>query len=274
MEIFSHSYSNLANKELDWLISDTEVNYNVNKKYNLEKLKKYGWDDPGNFFTYKFNEHGFRSESFDTTKEKIMFLGCSYTAGVGISVCDRWPKLVADQLNLYELNLGIGGSSSDTAFRLAWYWIPKLNPKIVVCLPPPGQRFEFFSEPSKEIINLNSVYVHEQTNLNKDISDSYKSFVLTRQNIFFKQLKNLMAIDYICSSNNIKLVIPNIRNFSRVDDNLIDLGRDLMHPGIKSNLLFSQTVLNDIDSSEQLERHFYPIDLWHQHPAKSWLNEF
>lgn len=267
MDIFTHTYSTLACKELDWLVSDSEVNYTTNLKNNREQLNQFGWLNTDNFFTYKFNDDGFRSNSLYTDQKSIMFLGCSYTVGIGISAQDRWSTIVAKNLNLYEMNLGIGGSSTDTAFRLAWYWIPKLTPNVVVCLPPGGQRYEFFNKEDR--IDISSAHLDYVQKNHKAIADGYKEFVLSRQNIFFKQLKNLMAIDQLCSIHKSKFVIANMLNFTD-----IDLARDLLHPGIKSNQDFASSFLSEMDTDTEYQRHLYLHELWSHEPKSSWLNEF
>jgi hypothetical protein len=53
------------------------TNLPTDYKHNIDKLSLYNTD-------MIFNEHWFRSDTFDTDEDGILFLGCSLTMGVGI----------------------------------------------------------------------------------------------------------------------------------------------------------------------------------------------
>ena len=125
----------LANRTVKWLPQDTEELYLENLKSNQLALERNGWIDTE--ITYKFNSFAFRCEEF-TNDPSILFLGCSHTVGVGLPVEHTWPTIVANKLNLKCYNLGQGGGSADTAYRLGSHWIPKILPNIVVLLISPA----------------------------------------------------------------------------------------------------------------------------------------
>ena len=141
-----HLGKHLANTVLEWMQPDTEQAFN--KLCEDPKHKKYfadkGWDQPG-AITYKFNNHGFRCDDFNDAP-CLVALGCSYTLGLGLPISDIWPTLVGQELDLQVVNLAWNGYSADSCFRLAEYWLPKLNPKLVVMFAPPQARIEVLNE--------------------------------------------------------------------------------------------------------------------------------
>lgn len=227
-------YKKYANQSIDWCPMDTEILYRQNLKNNYNILHSNGWINAN--FKYTFNSVGFRSEEF-TDKPSIMFLGCSYTMGIGLPVNTVWSELVSKQLNLHCANLGIGGGSNDTSFRLCHGWLDKINPKLVIFLSPPGHRLELVNN---HIIKLIGPYTTE-----------YKDFLhrwnWDDNNDYFNSLKNELAIKSLCNSRNIKYVHFSAETLHGM---MVDVARDLTHVGPKTHQLFADYVLTNIDASE------------------------
>jgi hypothetical protein len=241
-------YKQHANTTRYWLQNDRKELYELNLKSNYDLLKNNNWID--NSFTYKFNSHGFRCDEF-TDEPSIMFLGCSFTCGIGLPIDYIWPELVSKKLNMRCANLGIGGSSIDTAFRLCHGWIDIIKPQIVILLEPPGVRVELVYNDT--IVNLNTgITVFENgfiasKNLQNPNHNNHQTFIkewsLDDNNDYFNKIKNKLAIESICSARNIKcLSIP----FKEIFKRKVDLARDLSHYGIKSNQLFADYILTKI----------------------------
>lgn len=224
-------YKKLAGKTVKWLPSDTDRQYRYNLEKNYDQLKINGWvDHPG--FTYSFNKYGFRCSDF-SDEPTAMFLGCSNTLGTGIPENDRWSDIVANTLNLKCANLGIGGSSLDTAFRLCHGWLDKINPKIVILRRPPGIRFEL-------VTAVNQQHFAAWPGPNDSL---YKLWAQDNNNAEFNAIKNISAIEYMCFLRKIKFV--DLKSFYKSLPSP-DLGRDLIHPGIKCNKLFAEKALSSI----------------------------
>ena len=226
----NHQYTKHTNKTLNWLISDDESRYIENLKKDYQRLLDNNWIDKQ--ITYKFNSHGFRCEEF-TLDTSIMFLGCSHTCGVGLPIENSWTYLVSKQLNLKMINLGIGGIGPDSAFRLADHYILQLKPKIVIYLEPPTARFSLF-------VSQNGIIDFVPSSLISKHYDYYMSWISNDENEKLNSRKHKLALEAICIKNNIKYIeIDSIENSFKH----IDLARDLMHRGIKSNELFSEDIL-------------------------------
>jgi hypothetical protein len=227
VNIEHNPYIEHSNQELDWLPMDTRDRYQLNLKNRYHDLEKYGWINSN--FTYKFNSRGFRCEEF-SNEPSIVFLGCSITIGIGLPAQHTWPSLVANNLNLKCYNLGIGGCSNDTAFRLAYFWLEKIKPKFVVFCQTFSARMEIFS--TNGIIGTPA--------------ETVKDFYLTHwtgntHNLHLLQTKNCLAINKLSDTVGAKFIKVDVNQFQYKD-----YARDLAHPGIQSNIDFSKIVMSEI----------------------------
>lgn len=222
---YDSPYKNYANLKLPYFNTDSHSTYKKNLATRYDELLINNWIDKN--FTYQFNSLGFRSEEF-TTDPSIMFLGCSFTSGVGLPIEYIFPEIVAKNLNLKCANLGVAGGSSDCAFRLCHGYIDKINPKIIVFMTPPHIRFELVT--NKKIQEL-GVWVSE--------NPFYKEWTIDNNNDYFNHEKNLLAIQAMCIKRNIKLI--HIDSF-KVESS--SLARDLEHPGIDSHKIVADHILS------------------------------
>ena len=221
----------LASRTVKWLPMDSAARYNENLKSNRQALESNGWIDKE--ITYQFNSSAFRCEEF-TNDPSIIFLGCSHTIGIGLPIEHTWPTIVADKLNLKCYNLGQGGGSADSAYRLGSYWIPKLLPKVVVFLIPAIHRLEMVKGHHVEFLS--------PMNSNRIYSGFYNNWTYFESNCWLNSQKNTLALENISNRHNCKFVSSFANNINR-----IDLARDLAHAGIQSNLEVSNTVLTLIN---------------------------
>jgi|688.fasta_scaffold577544_2 hypothetical protein len=223
---------------LEWLGTDSEKNFDHNKKHSYSLLKNNGWLT--NKITYKFNSHGFRCEEF-SEDPSIMFLGCSMTLGIGVSLEDTWVCQVANELNLHSVNLAVGGSSCDTAFRLCYDYIDKINPKIVVIRPPNIGRAELFVK-DKDPIHLGPWIAHGERS---PYEYYYKHWITSDINSKYQKLRNIHAIEKLCIDKGIRFY--NTENSENVNQIHSDkLGRDLMHPGVEWHKNIATAILKDL----------------------------
>jgi hypothetical protein len=192
----THQYTQYKNKTLSWIDTDSEKTFleNIKNPERLAQLKKYGWDRPG-AITYQFNSHGFRCNEFDNSPG-IVTIGCSFTAGVGLSLTDIWPTMVGNELGLSIWNLGIGGASMDTCFRLLYHYIDQLNAQYVLLLTPPDQRFELHTQD--EVL-----FFHPQE-ITHPIQRWWYACESNGQLNFYK---NILALQQLCRQHKKHLII-------------------------------------------------------------------
>lgn len=226
----STSYYRHANQELDWLPMDTESLYKKNLIERYNDLNKYGWIDSK--FTYKFNSYGFRSEEFNLDPS-VVFLGCSLTLGIGLPWDSLWTTQLARELKLQSFNLAIGGSSHDTAFRMAYAWLAQLQPKLVVLGTTFAERLELLAEQA--IVQL-SPHTAEPR-------DFYGAWIDCDTNGKLNKLKNILATEHVCQQLGIKFILVDP---TKMLNDPVDLARDLAHPGPESNRDFFKSVLKTL----------------------------
>jgi hypothetical protein len=213
-----------AGKTVTWCPSDSEDRWDANMADPKQraKLEEYGWTKDN--VSYTFNKDGFRSEEFTYEPEdSVLFLGCSLTVGIGMTLEDTWAYKVASRLGLRRYNLGVGAGGPDMCFRLAYHWIPRLRPKYVVMLTPSAGRMEILDK------NTNFLYLPTHTNN----SPFYINWLLYPANADMNRLKSVMGVQTICNSIGIPLIEI------RVDKIVVphagakhqEWARDLMHPG-------------------------------------------
>lgn len=225
-----HHHKKFANTELLWYPYDDEETYQKNLVTHKDDLIRLGWLDRK--ITYKFNSVGHRSDEFQDNS--IIFLGCSITFGIGLPLEYIYPTIVSNALSLPCSNLSVSGSSNDTAFRLAEYWLPKLKPKIVIIMSPDKSRLELLG---KEITNFR-VNAHSMNNL------FYQRWLMDEENARLNQSKNILAVKSICTELGIKFLPFTVeQDFCFIES---DLARDLSHPGRLSHIKTARKILSRI----------------------------
>lgn len=237
-----HSGTSVAGKTFDWMPTDTEENYQkmVQDPKHAEYFKSKGWDQPG-VIEYRINQQGFRCDELDPTKPSLLALGCSYTAGIGLPEKDIWPSLVANELNLTCYNLAWGGTSADTCFTLAEFWIPELRPKLVVMAAPPMHRFDLFLQ-SSDIQNQTFMPGTQQN----DTEDFFvKNWFLDDRNAIVNNAKNKLAVQAICQNLEIPCLTYNAHEYFARSREEVEYARDYMHAGPKGHRMFAERILDD-----------------------------
>jgi hypothetical protein len=230
--------------------TDTEEIFKKNLKNPLwsKYFSQQSWID----FTYKINSLGFRGEEF-TDQKSLVVLGCSHTMGIGLPNELVWPALVGKQLNLPVINLAWGGDAADTCFRLAEYWLPKLNPALVIMLTPPQPRVEVLrmngrvgqvGQPCRSSGVITWLPMKIIPSL-KNLDDYITNWMLNDENSRLNRVKNERAIKNICDELSVKCMIY------QSDTDLqptaeISWARDTTHYGPLPHKNLAEKILNDI----------------------------
>ena len=170
---------------------------------------------------YNINKYGFRSDDFpeEECRDSITFIGCSNTVGVGIQKEKAWTTLLAKKLNLREINLGIGGGSTDSAFRVYNEWQPIHKSKITCFLLPPSPRLELIIKGSWRNIGH---WSDRDNDMNPEILTCMLDETLNQVRVD----RNLSAVKYIAQKTHSNLVV--FEYHAKIKS---DFGRDNMHAG-------------------------------------------
>lgn len=227
-----HYNTSHANKTLKWAHSDSSINYkkNMNTETSRKKLEELGWIDYD--FDYRYNSHGFRCPEFEKNCDILAF-GCSFTEGIGLPVEFTWPYILSKKLGSQVWNLGVGGSSTSTVYRLVSYYIELLSPKIIFINYPSANRFEIFNS----ITEGGTTYFPEHTTvissqLDNDLRGFGKHWYYNSINSELLAEKNMYAIKYLCHVHNTQVYFIDSLGPKLVRYILSNFARDLQHPGI------------------------------------------
>lgn len=232
-----HPNSKHSNRCYDWFTSDTKKLFAENLKNRKHELSKNGWLDKK--ISYEFDKFGFRKNLNKQDKKDLLFLGCSFTFGIGIDYQSSFTNLVCDQLKMNNVNWALPGGSNDSAFTLLNEYLEISTPTMVILVSPSAYRFELFS------IKNNLYWSHSfgsnclrgEPSLFEHVDAPLHFF--NERYLNQNKIKNQLAIENICQKNNIKFYMIDVEEFP-----IFDYGRDLLHPGTKSNLSMSKKILN------------------------------
>jgi hypothetical protein len=234
-DLESFKYGSVSrNTILNWESTDTEELYkeNFNKKTTRALLEKYNWIDTENDITYEYDDCGFRINStYDIKSDKrLLVLGCSTTFGVGLKAEQTWPWIIGKKLNYKVFNLAVVGTGLSNMFMKLMYWLPKINPDIVICFAEDYtlNRVDMFKLGD----DLVEPYIIDQneTSISVKLQKEFNQYVLDERNVFLSSYKNLIAMKYLTKINECKFI-------SNWDFDLYkmkppkDFARDLIHDG-------------------------------------------
>jgi hypothetical protein len=219
-----HNYSSVANSTVYWDTSDSEATYlkNIQNPTTCQQLQDLGFLN--SVIPYQFNSHGFRTAEFDQPVDIVCF-GCSFTMGTGVPESDTWPSQLQKLSGMTLANLGHAGSSNDTAFRFANYYLNLLKPKYAVWQQTDNHRLELLDD----YIPLSQNILASDTH-NPCAGDYFvKTWFSSSSNQLINCQKNTLAFRQLCNDLNIQhLILPRSQILK------IDHARDLQHPGKKS----------------------------------------
>jgi hypothetical protein len=230
-------FDRLKNKTIDWWPTDTNELFQESMQRHKSRayIQSKGWDQPG-AITYKFNSNGFRSEEFDPAADNLVALGCSFTMGVGLPIQSVWPSLLGHALNLRVCNLGWGGFPADSCFRMAEYWIPYLNPKLVVFLVPDRARLEIIADNPIRLMSGNFEN-------HPDLNGFIKHWFGQDENSRLNNKKNQLAVEAICHQLGVPVLCYEVPPEMYAVQ--LDVARDLTHSGPITHKKFTGKIIND-----------------------------
>ena len=238
--------SKYRHQTLKWLPTDTEESFQqlVQNEEYCEYFRNKGWLEP-DAITYRINSAGFRSEEFDPQANSVISLGCSYTIGIGLPEQSTWSYLVAQALGLKNYNLAWAGTSADTCFMLADYWLPVLRPKLVVMAAPPKHRFDLVSEKHN---HNHDTYMPASEIGGTDQDGFIKTWFLNDRNADLNNARNRLAVEGLCARLGIRCLTYNAHNWFAKSREEVEYARDRMHAGPLGHELFAERILNDFST--------------------------
>ena len=231
---------------LDWL-KDYNLKYKNVKNFELIKFDPYKWP-----------------QNITVDPDHAIFIGCSFTAGVGLSDPDtHYSTIVANHFNKKLLNLSQGGGSNNLIFdrftQLDCY------PGQLVVLQFTGLDRLHYCDTDKKLSPLLLSTSQVEKNLHRAMLEVYhKDF------LFYELLCKIRAIVTIARAQKLKLVfwlanykynkiyskldqlyfydMPEFVPASWMADFIVDAAEDKAHPGIESNKNIANTLIKYIET--------------------------
>jgi len=223
----------------------------------------------------EINKNGFRSDNFiDSHKGKhILFAGCSYTWGVGLSINEVWSKNTYNKISSQEecsgfFNLGIPGSSIiNQIFYIFKYCQKYGNPDVIFFNIPDLKRFYFYDNKEKnfyeggynggfientiEVLSFQYYYMLEQycnTNNIKLYSFSWYNAEnnkpkFTLNSIDPDNILNKFNTFYSYTTNKLIDFVFDYKNKNK-DDIFLEIARDKDHLGTAYHAFWSHFILD------------------------------
>lgn len=212
---------------MTWFCTDTEESFK--QKNNCVFVP--------DSFDYTFNRLGYRIGSadwqLDTTRPRMLTLGCSHTVGVGVPWASSWPSLLASELDHELFNLAVTGGSADTVFRTLYHSVDTIKPDTVVIMWPDSNRWELYESvkwdgtgAECDIPHFNSVWnmTAEQVN------ESHNRNIFIRNVALVKLLQRLHGFKLL-EINSEDIFTEYLKNNNMKDPVSFD-SRDPVHPGL------------------------------------------
>jgi len=220
-----------------WSCHKKFKNTTVDKLYKTEKIV-----NPDIEVTYSFNDHGYRTHSFNSRKDECyVALGSSDTIGLGQSEHNRWSNIIEEHTGVKTYNLGQGKGSADTITRTAIGWLKELNPSKVFVLWPPNNRYELGLEHNHKIVTLTP---HEYEDMPDNLKNIYELYLGTNFNSLINRQRNEYTITGLCSDLDIELYSCDYVKFNHIDK---QTARDGMHHGSEYQKAVANNFINMLD---------------------------
>jgi hypothetical protein len=225
------------NTTISWRATDSEETFlkNLQNKENSQRLERLGWNTAP--ITYSYNSNGFRDEEFDDRPCGIA-LGDSFTEGIGLPAQSIWPTLLSARIETHVWNLGAGGGSIETVFRLFDYYVLALKPQFVCVLMPTCQRFEYKSYDS----TFSTI-----ASYNLGIGPAFgKDWLSQQYNGIEHRKKAMLAMQYLCQHYDIPLIFNDHSDGMSQSVIVDDYARDLQHLGTEYQLYQAEYMFNQL----------------------------
>jgi hypothetical protein len=251
--------------EVYWANSSKDEFYDDDSYYDfLNWLKDYNLKNRNvkNFETIQFDPYKWTT-NLTTDSNQAVFLGCSFTAGVGLSdPSTHYSTIVAKHFDKELLNLGVGGGSNNLIFDR----FTKLNfqPGQIVVLQFTLLERLHYCNANKKLISMQFADLPDNQLTRSMLEVYHKDF------LFYELLVKIRAIITIARLQKLKLVfwlldykneskyskldqtyfynLPEFVPYSWMSDYIVDVAEDNMHPGIESNKIIANTLINYIET--------------------------
>ena len=246
-------YKRVVNETISWVPADSENLFLHNLKGDSHRKDLLSYKK--NPIQYKFNNYGFRSPiDFSKGMNGNVFLGCSYTFGIGHYLENTWGWMVNEKIGGNFFNFGIGGAGIGTAARLLYAYKDELKYDNVFLHIPHPYRYEYY-HPITEKYGTLSPSFNELPHQKNIITDEVRMILAADNNVLSYYKSNLAWIEKICEEHNARLIIVKDVDYGeryeiwkqwsekRENRHKVEIARDIGHPGVSYMEEYANRVL-------------------------------
>jgi hypothetical protein len=126
------------------------LDYDPDIKIKGPQTNYFNAADPNQ--VYNYNSSWFRTDESCrelSSETELVFAGCSFTEGIGVSEDMTWGSMLARKLDTSYSNLGKSGTSSYQIVKTLFAYFKEYgNPKYLACLFPDYNRFAAATSPN------------------------------------------------------------------------------------------------------------------------------
>ena len=207
------------------------------------KTQPADWEYRTKPVTYKRNKLGHRCKELEDLDDKfILFTGCSLTEGVGVALEDTFTFKLAQQLGMDYYNIGLAGSGADLLSENLSMWfanIKKIPQLVVIQWPAPNRHYQKFENgltPVGAWIAVRNGIVSDEvkkaTKYDFVNDQVIQNFVSASNAGYFEHFSSVLRTTTLnfLDCLGIKYIEFTDEQFPK-----LDVGRDLIHPGVNSN---------------------------------------
>lgn len=236
-----------ANQTVSWLSPDVSERYTPILR-NGQK-NRFGPND----ISYRFNELGFRCDSFDLPSEiPIVYLGCSNTQGIGLPIESTWAHLLTEKIRQHTnkqipfWSLAQGGKGLDNQINLLYEFTSRQPVKYIFCFFPTSGRRDFCYDSEVVHTWIPNPIVHKNPFIDvvgKLFTDPFfisheetKSIMLLdliRKHMQAQVVISAWGVQKALSAKNLMKTNPEFKCCPLVMPALPDYARDNQHPGVE-----------------------------------------
>jgi hypothetical protein len=236
------------------------LHYPITPAYESDYLTKdditYADRWPGEHFTYKINEYGFRSGAMPSEIDLAAF-GCSFTFGAGLPETALWHSLLGKKLNMSTANFGLAGRSIATCVDVFLILSKHIKMKNAVFLLPSIDRLQIAKKhPDHDLVYHLATMLDFKSDVNLKFGlDTKQLYRALPEEEIQKICKNqIYLLDYVAKARGINVYISSWENHTydflckldlqsikilpiwqapSIEFAISDKARDMLHPGPK-----------------------------------------
>lgn len=236
----------------------SSVTYDFQDKDSLDLYQKNLLKVPTNWIyktkniSYSYNSNGHRCRDISELDfdNYILFIGCSHTEGIGVTLEDSYPYVLSNLLKCDYYNLGLGATGIDVLLHnlITWFTQFEKKPNAVIIQWPDMSRIILKTENDLQPIG---VWSTDPNIINFITSADIINFFDTRKLLVIKLIESVIKVPIVnLSIANLKPTHP-----KSIFGKVLDYGRDLAHPGIVSHYKFANSIHQELINTQCL--NFY-----------------